>query len=207
MLNVKYLLDYDVTIHSFQTIANYFFGVNFYLKKKDLDVIQTWNTPTGCKQVMDHYKLVSSEFLDDFIKKDFDQRNAEKNLNRLVELVKSKGDVQFYIFLPPYSIVRYYISYQHNALERLLLARDFIAEKTKGVSNIKIIDLQASDEIITNLDYYKDMGHYNRIINNIILKNIIDGNFTGYDSILKNTETLISLVDTFDFEKVRKCGG
>jgi hypothetical protein len=39
--------------------------------------------------------------------------------------------------------MRYYISYEHKALEVLLKTRNFIAEKMNGISNVKIIDLQA----------------------------------------------------------------
>jgi hypothetical protein len=204
MVNPKYLLNYDITVHSFQTITNNLIGINFFMKKRDINKVHTWDTPTGCQQVIDHYKLISTEHLDE-IYKNFDKNNAEINLNKIVELAIKKKDVQFYIFLPPYSIVRYYISYEHNALEFLLKARNFIAGKVNGISNIKIIDLQASNDIISNLNYYKDMGHYNRIINDIIMKKIIDGSFTEYEAILSNTKKLKSLISALDFEKVRKC--
>jgi hypothetical protein len=49
------------------------------------------------------------------------------------------------------------------------------------------------------------MGHYNRTINNIILKKIVDGNFTEYESILENTVKLKSLIIAFDPKKAMKC--
>ncbi len=206
IINFKYLIDYDVTVHSFQTIANNLLGLNFFMKTRDIDRIQTWDTPTGCKGVINNYKSISTDHLDE-VERDFDNKNAEVNLNKIVELIKRKKDVQFYIFLPPYSVMRYYIYYEHNTLDLLLKARNFIAEKMNGIRNVKIIDLQASPDIITNLDYYRDTGHYNRIINNIILKKIVDGDFTSYESILENTVKLKSLIIAFDSKKAIKCEG
>ncbi len=86
-----------------------------------------------------------------------------------------------------------------------LEARNFVAEKTKDIGNIKIIDLQAIEDIITNLDLYIDMIHHVRTINDRIIKYIIDGNFDGYESILDNTEKLRSIVGRYDFEEIKKC--
>ena len=205
-INLQYLLNYEVTVHSFQTIANNLLGIGFLMKTRDLDQINTWpgNTQTGCKKVFEHYRDTSRRYSDVLVQ-NFNNKNAIANLKRIVDLAERRRDVQFYFFLTPYSIVRYIYEVEHNGLERLLQARNFFAYKTKEISNIKIIDLQASEDIISNLDYYKDMNHYNRTIKNTILKNIVDGNFDGYESILENTEKLRALIGKYDFEKLKKC--
>jgi hypothetical protein len=56
-------------------IANNLLCLNFFIKTRDIDKIHTWDTPTGCKQVIEYYKLISTEHLDE-IKRDFDNKNA-----------------------------------------------------------------------------------------------------------------------------------
>ena len=85
------------------------------------------------------------------------------------------------------------------------MPRDFIAKKTKGIPNIKILDLQASPDIISNLDYYADVNHYNPAVTDIILKDIVDGKFADCNSILKNTKKLELMTKKFDIETAKRC--
>jgi hypothetical protein len=205
-LNFQYLLNYKVTLHSFQTVANDFLGIKFISKTRDLDRIHTWPRfiQTGCEHVMDNYNKFSVRY-SDLLDQVYNKINAIANLNKITDITQRYKNVQFYMLLPPYSIVRYKFEVEHNGLERLLESRNLFAEKTRGISNIKIIDLQASEDIISNLDYYKDMSHYNGTVVDIILNNIVKENSSGYESILENTKKLRKLVETFDFGKVRKC--
>jgi hypothetical protein len=211
-VNLQYLLNYSVTIHSIQTITSNLLGIKFYMKTNNLDEIHTWplDTPVGCKQIMENYKKMSGqhvEVLDPILVPltVFNKTNAAANLNKLLHLAESKKNVQFYLLLPPYSIVRYLFENEHNGLERILEARNFFADKTKEISNVKIIDLQAAEDIITNLDIYIDMIHHNRTITSRIIKNIVDENFDGYESILENSDKLRSLVGKYDFDELKKC--
>lgn len=205
--NLRYLLNYEIMVHSFQTIANNLFGIRFFMKTRDLDQIGTWpsDTQTGCRAVIEHYRNILRQY-SDVPAQTFSDKDANVNLKRIVDLTERKKDTQFYFFFPPYSIVRYFSEVERNGLERVLEARKLFADKTKTKSNIKIVDLQASEDIIANLDNYKDMNHYNKTISNIILKRITDKNFDGYESILKNTEKLRLLLERFNFEKIKKCG-
>lgn len=206
-INLKYLLNYEVTVHSVQTIANGLLGLRFPLKTRNLDQISIWprNTQTGCKKVIEHYISTSRRYSDTPHQNSTSRKNEETNLKRILDLTKRKRNARFYFFFPPYSIVRYLYEAEHNGLERLFEARNLFAELTKGEDNIKIIDLQASEDIIGNLDYYKDMNHYNRLITNTILNKITANNFEGYESILKNTDKLRLLLKIFDFEKIKGC--
>ena len=211
-INYKYLLDYAVTIHSLQTIANNLLSINFYLKTRDLDLLHTWppNTPAGCKQVIkNHDELFGKQFkvYDPSLTPlaFFNEENAAANMKRIIDLAKKNKDVQFYLFLPPYSIVRYLFEDEYNGLERLLKARGLFADKTRGNDNIKIIDLQASEDIIGNLDNYMDMIHHIRKINRLNIDNIVNENFNDYRSILENTVELRSMVTRYDLDKIREC--
>lgn len=208
-INYKYLFNYDVTKHSLQTIAANFFNIRFAKTTFDLDKIGTWNVSgqiAGCKKVTGNYQgALSAGNIYNLITEDFNIGNAEINLNNIIELAMARQDVQFFIFFPPYSILRYYLYNEHQSLGKLLMPRDFIAKKTKGIPNINILDLQASPDIISNLDYYADINHYNPAVADIILKYIVNGNFTDYNSILKNTEKLELMVKEFDFETAKRC--
>jgi hypothetical protein len=205
-LNLKYLLNYTVTVHSLQTIASDLLGMKFFMKTLNLDKIHTWpeNTQTGCNEVIKHYEMISSDHLNLIIKV-FNKDNAIVNLNKIVALAKKNKDVRFYLFLPPYSIVRYLFEDEYNGLEKIIEARNLFADRTKGISNIEIIDLQAEENIISNLNYYKDVNHYNSTINKVILTNILEGKFNGYESIIENSEKLMLLVRKYNFEKIKKC--
>ncbi len=206
-INYKYLFNYYVTKHSLQTIAANFFNIRFDKTTFDLDKIYTWDAGGSiaeCKKIIASHQALLSKGNYYIFKEDFNIGNAEINLNNIIELAMDRQDVQFFIFFPPYSILRYNL-YKHLSLENLLMPRDFIAKKTKGIPNIHIIDLQASPDIISNLRNYADGSHFQTAVTYIILKYIVDGNFTDYNSILKNTEKLELMVKEFDFETAKMC--
>jgi len=213
VLNLRYLLNYEVTIHSLQTIIHEQTGIKFFMKTENLDKIHTWpaDTPSGCKQIIANYKEMSSrtyDVLDPILVPQalFRKEYAVVNLDTIVKLAKGREHTQFYFFLPPYSIVRYLFEEENNGLERILQARNFFADRTKRISNIKVIDLQAEEDIITGLDLYFDMIHHNKTINDRLIKNIPEGTFNSYESVLENTEKLRALVHKYDFAEIKKCG-
>lgn len=211
-INLQYLLGYNVTIHSLQTMANNLFGIKFLMKTGDIDELHTWpqDTPLGCKPVTANYdELAGKEFkvVDPSITPlpDFNRANAAANLEKITSLAKNNNNIKFYLYLPPYSIVRLLFEQEGRGLERILEARDFFAERTEGISNITILDFQASEDIISNLDNYMDMLHHNRKINRLILSNIAGGNFDDYGSVLENTVKLRAMITRYDLDKIREC--
>ncbi|MDH4028789.1 MAG: hypothetical protein OEU95_08160, partial [Nitrospirota bacterium] len=212
ILNPRYLLGYNVTIHSIQTIANDLFGINSPMKTQDIDRLHTWpeGTPLGCKPVIANYDdLAGRDFkvVDPSLTPlpEFNEANAAANMEKITALARDNSRVKFYIYLPPYSIVRFLFEKQGQGLERLMKARDFFAKKTEGINNISILDFQASEEIITDLNNYMDMLHHNRKINRLIIDVIVNGNFSDYGSVIENTEKLRKIVNGQGIEKIRKC--
>ncbi|MBL7050178.1 MAG: hypothetical protein ISR96_11750 [Nitrospira sp.] len=219
-LNLKYLVNYEVTVHSLQTIASALLGMKFPGKTRNLDDIHTspFIRPPGCKTVMANFNgfaKMNSRGLERHNIKEFnpavnpvtmfDQKNAKINLINIVTLAESRKDVQFYIYFPPYSIVRYFFEEEYDGLDRIFQAREFFAKATKDISNIKLIDLQASAEIITNLADYFDMTHHTEIVNKQILNAIKYKQFAGYEDVLENSQRLRELIKSSDFKEIRKC--
>ena len=70
-------------------------------------------------------------------------------------------------------------------LDNFLKFKSYIFTATQKYQNIKIYDFQVADEIIYNLDNYKDITHYHQDINLWMLNKIKEEKY-----MVKNVETV-----------------
>lgn len=90
-------------------------------------------------------------------------------LNDVFSIIKQYPDVQFYIFLPPYSLANYKLGATNNNFESHLKTREIVVRKLTSLANVSIYDFETDLSITGNLDNYKDLTHYSQHINNDII--------------------------------------
>ena len=95
--------------------------------------------------------------------------NFERHLFRHIA---ANPDVQFDIFMPPYSIYFWCYQQEINELEKLLEFRERFAEGLLKFPNVVLHDFHTDFSISCNLENYKDVTHYSPQINTLILKKI-----------------------------------
>lgn len=95
-------------------------------------------------------------------------------LELAAEIVEAHPDVQFDFFFTPYSILRY-ASRGNEELARLFFMRRRALHILGELPNVRIHTFDAEADVVTDLDLYKDQGHFHPSVNPRIVEAIADG--------------------------------
>ncbi|NNE06364.1 MAG: hypothetical protein HKN15_11635 [Xanthomonadales bacterium] len=96
---------------------------------------------------------------------------------RLVPLFEAYPEVDFELFLPPNSILFFlhHASLSANDFDRWLSFRNMLGGLAERFEHVRIHDLQTDFQTMTNLDNYRDLGHYNPQILQRLFETIVAG--------------------------------
>ena len=135
------------------------------------DEYSNWNElfTSGKKVVLKDYKRAEKENTEkNLSQEDIEKidKNIEKNVTRLP---KQYPNTKFIYFITPYSIVYFDELNQKGEIEKQIMAEKYMIEKILEIPNIELYSFFNNYEMITNLDNYKDAGHYMGHINDQIL--------------------------------------
>jgi hypothetical protein len=174
---IQYLVNFDVFLEAALSSFNKIMGRNninpddYSLEKYDHWHEQArFSKEIILKQY--HAHLKPNPLKQDTQKTDSINYQETNLLNDVVSIIKQYPDVQFYIFLPPYSLACYKLEANCNtSFESHLKIRKIMVGKLTSLPNVSIYDFETDLSITGNLDNYKDLTHYSQHINNdIILK-------------------------------------
>ncbi|MGL5901711.1 MAG: hypothetical protein ACRCZO_03430 [Cetobacterium sp.] len=96
----------------------------------------------------------------------------KKNFDAFYELLKDNENTEFLIYYPPYANLWWNYAREYGCEETILKFKKYISYKIIDLKNVKLYDFQDEQDIITNLDNYKDMVHFSPLISKKIIKNI-----------------------------------
>jgi hypothetical protein len=85
---------------------------------------------------------------------------------RILPVIKQYPEVQFKLFVPPTSVLMFLLfEYRGDSgFLNWLELRDALARLTATVPNVELYDFHSDWEIISNLDLYRDLGHFNQTV-------------------------------------------
>lgn len=168
----KYLLNKDTLFEFIKIFKKYYiqknkfyFDINnlFFSKDKHENILKSDIISLFNK------KLVNSHF----IKKDFIFKTMRQNFDENVyKIIKENPEIEFDIFLPPYSILAWYDINEQGWINDALQTKLYIYQKLNSLKNAHLYDFQANMDFITNLDNYVDTTHYKSKYNSHILNTI-----------------------------------
>lgn len=121
------------------------------------------------------------EIMKEYTRKDKVEKSQVKHLNpdnikqNVIALAKENTQIQFYCFFTPYSIIYWDKLNQGGLLENQLIMEKEAIELLLPYKNIHLFSFFDAFDIITDLDNYKDPGHYSEDINSYILKCMSEG--------------------------------
>ena len=121
------------------------------------------------------------EIMKEYTRKDKVEKSQVKHLNpdnikqNVIALAKENNQIQFYCFFTPYSIIYWDKLNQGGLLENQLIMEKEAIELLLPYKNIHLFSFFDAFDIITDLDNYKDPGHYSEDINSYILKCMSEG--------------------------------
>lgn len=98
--------------------------------------------------------------------------NIEQNV---ISLARDNPDIEFYIYVSPYSI--YYMDYWYllGELERQLAAEKYIIEMLLTQENIHVFSFYTEYDLICDLNNYRDVAHHRAEVNTQILEWLCEG--------------------------------
>lgn len=103
-------------------------------------------------------------------------KNLTDNLNdNILPLVESHPETQFDFFMVPYSISYWYMQKQNGLLDAEIYDARTAAGELLKRDNVRLFFFQDVEEIITNLDNYKDYTHFKPEINSYMTKEMAKG--------------------------------
>ena len=94
-----------------------------------------------------------------------------------IETAKNHSDIDFYFFLPPYSMVYWDSLYTEGEIQRHLQAQKSAISMMLEYDNIHVYSFLTDYDTICNLDNYKDTVHYKEEINSKILAHMSKGEY------------------------------
>lgn len=169
------------------------------------DLAYNWN---------DRYKFNKEEVLKSYIRqaastveKDSSNYYMEKydeNMKNITKYIEEYPNTQFKIFFPPYSIVNWDLIIRAGKLEDAIEVTECVMRDLLKYENVELYYFQNIDEIITNLDNYKDYAHYKEEINYYIFESMCK---TGEHRITKENymqeiKKMNDIVSNYDYDKL-----
>ena len=107
-----------------------------------------------------------------------DYKKINKNIEiNVIRLPKKYQNVKFIYFITPYSIIYWDELNQKGEIEKQIMAEKYMIEKILEVPNIELYSFFDKYEMITDLNNYRDPGHYIKYINNDILNWVKEGKY------------------------------
>lgn len=106
------------------------------------------------------------------IKLGYNYEIMKENFDEFLKMVDKNKNINYIIYLPPYSVLYWYELEKYDSLKEILKFKKYIYDKTKNLKNILIYDFQDREDIISNLNNYKDSVHYGYFINKKIIEEL-----------------------------------
>ena len=129
----------------------------------------------------------------------------KENLDvKILSLFKENPDRDFYVFFPPISILLWEAEKEYST-DIMLEFKEYAIKEMLSYDNVKLYDFQNLDDIVLNLDNYKDTIHYSSKICDDIVRDISeDKNLITKENYKEKIEHLRNIISEFDISKYER---
>lgn len=105
------------------------------------------------------------------------QELLSQNLELLTSRIEAHPETEFYIFMPPYSMLWWDSTYRDGDLNAYLYNMETAMNTLLEYENVRCFYFMNDRETILNLENYMDILHFSDEINHQICNDLIDGKF------------------------------
>lgn len=163
--DTNYLFNKDVM---FRYVREYL-SKNIKKQVPDFDNSYCWDQKTiySKQAVLTPYKTVRPVA---YKPSAFDEQWAVENMKIITKYIEQNPETQFYIFYPPFGILVYDSAIIKGDYPNIIKNLKYAAEVLLQYDNVKLYLFQNMQDIITNLDLYKDTAHYSPQVNKEMLE-------------------------------------
>lgn len=170
--DVKYLFNKDVIFNRIPySIANSFVG--------DYDEGESYNWAQWKAfdedTVLYHY--IQEPDFKEMLSPDTFKETAQTNIDNILSIVNAHPETEFYIFIPPYSILWWDMSFRNGETESYLYAEKMALSQLLPCKNVKVFNFQNAEDIIFELNNYTDSLHFSPEINKYICDCLKEGKY------------------------------
>ena len=100
------------------------------------------------------------------------RRNITPNV---ASLAAEHPDTEFYVFIPPYSMLWWDDAVRSGMLDAYLYSEGMAMRALLDCPNVRLFDFQNETDIVTDLELYMDTLHFSPDINALLLQYMLDG--------------------------------
>ena len=128
---------------------------------------------------------------------------VDANLCNMEALILAHPETQFVFFMPPFSVLYWDAEIRNGTFESTMDGVEYALKYLLEYENVQIYFYQGDEDIITNLNNYKDYSHYGPWINNLITQYISEGrNQVTKDNVEQLIGDMKGTIYCFDFESL-----
>lgn len=103
------------------------------------------------------------------------EKILKENVALLTDRIKAHPETEFYVFIPPYSMIWWDNLYREGDTEAYLYNMEYAMRTLLTCENVKLFYFQNDREVIANLENYMDTLHFSPDINHYICDSLISG--------------------------------
>ena len=140
---------------------------------------------------------------DAYFPEDMFIEGLEANLQaNILPVIESHPDTKFTIFFPPYSVLYWYEYIQNNQMDAVMYEYRYFMEKLLLYDNVELYFFPGEEEIVCDLDFYADTGHYNHSVNKYMKQCFALGKYYRIteDNLEEELQKLKDMVDGYDYD-------
>ena len=125
------------------------------------------------------------------------------NLAEITSIIEAHPETQFNIFIPPFSILYWELQELQGRTDWILAVYRDTVTVLSSYDNVTVYSFIDEEEVITNLDLYRDSGHYNPDINHYICDAILSGrNIVDESNIDEHLDNMRRIASEYDYDSV-----
>ena len=153
-------------------------------------MLSSYNRPEVSKEIVDF----ETSYMKDSVK---------ANLDNIEGLVTGHPETEFVFYMAPFSVLYWDAQLREGKFDAMMDASEYTMERLLQYDNVRIYFYQCEEEIITNLDNYKDFTHYGNWINDKITEYIAEGrNRITEDNYQTVIQEMKEFIHAYDFETI-----
>lgn len=198
--DVKYIFNKDIFYN--YTLSN----IKNLITEKTVDNDLAYNWNSKCKfskaTVLSNYS--KSKISDTKKELNYYMKNYEANMDNITKYIEEYPKTRFVIFFPPYSILLWDNITRNNSIDASIAITERVIKDLLQYDNVELYYFTNIEEIITNLDNYKDYTHYSEDINYYMYECMCK---TGEHKVTKENymneiNKMRNLANSYDYDKI-----
>ena len=124
------------------------------------------------------------------------------NLDNILSAIAGEPEIHYDVFIPPYSILYWDQRVRTNTLEAEYALQEDMLKRLFACPNVTVHYFMDCEEIITDLENYKDAGHYDSAVSSELLNYMKSGEkIVTEENYVQVLDAWFSYVQSHDYEQ------